>query len=86
MQVSVVLYIGRNSAKKKYKMCVSPIQIKNKKVHFKNGVDAPFLLVPCGRCLECSRKKINEFVLRSYYHFLEYTQNGGFVLFVQSVP
>lgn len=69
-------------SQKKYKMCVSPIKIKNKKVHFKNGVDAPFLLVPCGRCLECSRKRINEFVLRSYYHYLSYAENGGCCLFV----
>lgn len=60
-------------------MCTSPIKIKNHSRTFVRGVDKDFLLVPCGKCPECRKRKSNDVYVRSFFEY-EYTKLcGGFV-------
>ena len=59
-------------------MCTSPIKIRNHSKTYIVGVDKPYLLVPCGHCPECKKRKSNDLFVRSYFEF-QYTKRvGGF--------
>lgn len=62
--------------------CINPITISNKKLAFHAGYDRLKVVVPCGSC-ECCRENIkNDWILRTYYHWLQFYDSGGKVLFV----
>lgn len=54
-------------------MCISPIEIIERYGSFIHK-----RVVPCGRCVECIKKKQNEFVVRTY---IEVLQRGSFCFF-----
>lgn len=65
-------------------MCTRPVTVLNPK--YKNNtfirtVDKEYICVPCGHCSECQQKKINDYVVRGYYEWLDCVSNGGFALF-----
>lgn len=63
-------------------MCLNPRRIVNPKRKFSQVGGHPlFLYVPCGKCAECQKQKVNEYLLRSYYESLDCFNHGGFVLF-----
>lgn len=49
-------------------MCTSPIHIKNRSLHFDEGMPLYFD-VPCGHCLECQKAAQNEWFVRCYYEW-----------------
>lgn len=59
-------------------MCLSPIRIKNKTKTFVEGLDSPYLLVPCGHCPECQKRRSNDLFVRSYFEYQETKKLGGF--------
>lgn len=62
--------------------CYSPISISNKKLAFHSGYDKPKLTVPCNNCEACRENVKNDWIIRTYYHWLNFYENGGRVLFV----
>lgn len=63
-------------------MCLNPRKIINPKRKFSQVGGHPlYLLVPCGHCAECLKRKQDEYQLRSYYEALSTFNAGGFVLF-----
>ena len=65
-------------------MCLRPVTILNPKYKndtFLRSVDKEYITVPCGFCEECSKKKTNDLVVRSYYEWLDCVSHGGFSLF-----
>lgn len=65
-------------------MCLRPVTILNPKYKnetFLRSVDKEYITVPCGFCEECSHKKTNDLVVRSYYEWLDCVSHGGFTLF-----
>ena len=63
-------------------MCYSPILVKSNKVQYRNGIDKAFYHVPCGHCAECQRQKADDWFVRIYYEWLDYTRKGGRVVFI----
>lgn len=53
-------------------MCVNPIKIKNRTLHFTKENNPYILFVPCGRCYECRQQIQNDWFVRS---FLEWRSN-----------
>ncbi len=57
--------------------CLSPIWIKNSSWRLKSGheeykderIDTPMIAVPCGRCVECRRKRRSEWRTRLVHEF-----------------
>lgn len=62
--------------------CYSPLVVKNPKARFESGFDSLNLEVPCGACLGCATDQQNEWMLRAYYQYKKYKQNGGFCVFI----
>lgn len=62
--------------------CYSPITIRNKKLAYHSGYDRPLMVVPCSNCESCRENQKNSWILRTYYHWLQFFENGGIVLFV----
>lgn len=68
-------------------MCMSPLRIKNPKLKagtFLNGCDKEYLEVPCGHCMECQSKKVNDLVFRAFHEYLYTESCGGTTLFQTS--
>lgn len=65
-------------------MCTRPVTIRNPFFSKSRRIDRPreyyelnhllgsFITVPCGKCLECAKKRQNEWFLRLYLHSLKY--------------
>ena len=51
-------------------MCLNPIRIKNPTRYFRDGIDKPTLLVPCGKCSECINAARMDWQIRLYYEHL----------------
>lgn len=49
-------------------MCLQPRTILNRSHHF-DETKPQYLVVPCGRCDECRRKKQNEWFVRCFYEW-----------------
>lgn len=63
-------------------MCLSPVKIKNSRLDYREGVDADFLYVPCGKCPECLNDKRNDIYVRLWSEYNLYHRLGGCVMFV----
>ena len=64
-------------------MCTHPVSIRSPKYKantFLFGIDKECLLVPCGHCEECQRKKRDDLTFRLYYEYLSTVSDGGFSL------
>lgn len=59
-------------------MCTSPIRIKNHSRTFVRGVDRDYLLVPCGKCADCRKRKSNDLYVRSFFEFEHTKLCNGF--------
>lgn len=62
--------------------CFQPITIRNKKLAYHSGYDRLKMVVPCGTCLACRENIKNDWILRTYYHWLRFYESKGKVLFV----
>ena len=62
-------------------MCLQPLTIRNPKKDFNKYIDKPFLVVPCGKCVECQNQKKTAFEIRAYYEYKYALDCGGMVLF-----
>lgn len=64
-------------------MCISPIKIKSPKLKagtFIQGVDPCELVVPCGHCPECAKKRVRDLAFRAYHEYLDTEIHHGFTL------
>lgn len=62
-------------------MCLNPRKILNPKRSFSAaGGHRLYLTIPCGKCAECQKRKVDEYMLRAYYESLDTFKSGGFVL------
>ena len=41
-------------------MCTNPLRVRNPKKEYVQGIDEPFITVPCGRCAACLSTKITD--------------------------
>lgn len=62
-------------------MCTNPIQIYNRSDKISYRGSALVYTVPCGQCEECKKKKHSEYLLRSYFEYLDCESKGGYVYF-----
>lgn len=63
-------------------MCLSPVIINNMRKRIPRTGGIKFKLdVPCGHCVECQKRKSDEYYLRSHYEALDCISKGGFILF-----
>lgn len=62
-------------------MCLNPLTIRNPKKDFNKFNDKPFLVVPCGKCVECIEQKKLSFEVRTFYEYLWHIDKGGMVFF-----
>lgn len=62
-------------------MCVSPIRLLSPRKNYEQGVDKQYLVVPCGHCVECIRKKADDWYVRCAYEYMRVTKIGGCVYF-----
>lgn len=63
-------------------MCTSPISILNRSHFFDKNTSPLRRLVPCGNCACCKSVKVNEWFVRSYYHWQHYQDIGGSTMFI----
>lgn len=59
-------------------MCISPIKIKNRSLHFTKENNPYNLFVPCGRCYECRQQKQDEWFVRSFLQWQYNIENSTF--------
>lgn len=52
-------------------MCLNPLTIKNKKLQFNPLVDRVFNIVPCGKCIQCKDKYLNDITVRCIAEYLK---------------
>lgn len=63
--------------------CSSPLFLSNNKLSYTLGIDKPVVSVTCGKCLSCQQMQQNEWILRAFWHWKEYTEKlNGMVFFV----
>lgn len=62
-------------------MCTSPIKIYNRSRRFRPGIDKPVLVVPCGHCEQCEKKKQRDWFFRAAVEYKRCIDQGGFVWF-----
>lgn len=63
--------------------CSNPIYLANNKRAYSPGIDKPLVIANCGKCLSCRQIAQNEWILRAYWHWKEYTEKlKGMVFFV----
>ena len=65
-------------------MCLAPVEIKGYHEHsgigiYRNYHTSCYILVPCGKCIECVKDRQNAWFVRTYYQFLN---TKGSVYFV----
>lgn len=63
-------------------MCLTPVRILNPARYYTNGLDKMYLVVPCGHCEECRRKKVNDWYVRLSYDYYASKKTGGVFAFV----
>lgn len=64
-------------------MCKNSILIRNPKVespHYVEGVDARYLMCPCGHCEDCKKRKRNSVYTRLYYEYQDCLALGGYCI------
>lgn len=63
--------------------CSNPLYLANNKRAYLRGIDKPLVVANCGKCLSCRQIAQNEWILRAYWHWKEYTEKlHGMVFFV----
>lgn len=62
-------------------MCLRPITITNNTRRFVRGLTRPMLMVGCGHCSECMKKKEDDWFVRAYFEYKCCMELGGEVWF-----
>lgn len=63
-------------------MCLTPVKILNPSRSYRNGLEKMYLVVPCGHCDECRRKKVNDWYVRLSYDYYNLKRKGGNFIFI----
>lgn len=60
--------------------CLHPVRISNRTLTLTKGT--PILLtVNCGSCVNCNKRKVNDYFIRAFYEFQKCQSYGGFTYF-----
>lgn len=62
-------------------MCVNKIRIKNNKIDFNPLVDRVYNYVPCGKCDECLKNRVQQYETRLVAEYESCKRNGGMSFF-----
>lgn len=63
-------------------MCLNPQKIRNNRKFLRPEIDSPYMIVPCGKCVECENDKVNDWYVRLRYEFERTKSMNGATYFL----